>query len=101
MANEFTMSQKTIAEVCFVLSHPARVKIIELLSSNEGLRLKDITEQLQLSTSTTFQHLIIMRRAKIIGETKNQSKKRSKTYYITPLGKDKLIDFYKFVMTIV
>ena len=54
------------AEMLRQLAHPARLKIIDLLHTADELSVGEISEYLNLTQSTTSQHLNQMRRAKLL-----------------------------------
>lgn len=93
MGKKSISTYETVAEIAFALSHPARVKIIELLSSNR-LRLKDISESLNLTPATTTQHLLVLRRANLIHELKEGKWGKTKYYIISEANKDRFILYH-------
>jgi ArsR family transcriptional regulator len=58
------------AEVCRALSHPTRLKILDLIAEEER-SVKAITQSLGLSKSTISQHLKHLRMATIITSRKD------------------------------
>jgi len=54
------------AEVAKSLSHPLRLKIIDLLSSEDELCVQDLTVRLEASQSNISKHLKILRQAGIL-----------------------------------
>ena len=94
MGKKSISTYETVAEIAYALSHPARVKIIELLSSNR-LRLKDISESLNKVRPT--QHLLVLRRANLIHETKEGKWGKTKYYIISEANKDRFI-LYHFLV---
>jgi DNA-binding transcriptional ArsR family regulator len=48
------------------LSHPARVKIVEMLSEEGAMTCGMITEQIPLSQATVSQHLKLLKEANVI-----------------------------------
>ncbi len=55
------------AEVAKSLSHPLRLKIIDLLSSEDELCVQDLTARLEASQSSISKHLKILRQSGIVG----------------------------------
>lgn len=54
---EFNVIQQDISLICKVLSHPARIAIIQLLADKKEIRTGDISEFLPISRTTVSQHL--------------------------------------------
>ncbi len=55
-----------IADLAKILSHPARVAIIDYIGDCDGCLCQDISEKIQLSQPTTSQHLQIIKKAGIL-----------------------------------
>tara|TARA_R100001143_G_scaffold37173_1_gene34669 strand:+ start:14750 stop:15070 length:321 start_codon:yes stop_codon:yes gene_type:complete len=53
------------------LAHPARVKIVELLSEEDAMTCGMITKQIPLSQATVSQHLKILRDSNVINMEKD------------------------------
>ncbi len=68
-AEEFDAEQQMIANCCKVLSHPARVAIIQLLAEKKEIRTGNISEFLPLSRPTVSQHLKDLKEMGIIKGT--------------------------------
>jgi len=66
---EFTTNQKEIALFAKVLSHPARVAIIELLSKKKEIKTGNISDDLPISRTTVSQHLKELKEMGIIKGT--------------------------------
>jgi DNA-binding transcriptional ArsR family regulator len=54
---EFTTEQQELAEIARLLSHPARIAIIQLLAEKREIRTGNISDFLPLSRTTVSQHL--------------------------------------------
>lgn len=88
-----TQEHKIISNTAFVLSHPARVSIIDYLVLKGHARFSMIHAHLELSVATVFQHLVVLLKHGLISETKVG---KTKYYYInekTYVGIKKLSDF--------
>jgi ArsR family transcriptional regulator, arsenate/arsenite/antimonite-responsive transcriptional repressor len=68
-SSEFNSEQQELAEFARILSHPARIAIIQLLSKKKEIKTGDISEFLPLSRTTVSQHLKELRQAGIISGT--------------------------------
>jgi len=68
-SSEFNVEQQELAEISRVLSHPARIAIIQLLAQKKEIKTGDISEFLPLSRPTVSQHLKELRNAGIIKGT--------------------------------
>lgn len=68
-SSQFEIEQQELAEYSRVLSHPARIAIIQLLAQKKEIKTGDISEFLPLSRSTVSQHLKELRNAGIIKGT--------------------------------
>lgn len=99
MGKKDITTYETVAEIAYALSHPARVKIIELLSSNK-LRLKDLSESLELTPATVSQHLLVLRQANLIHEIKEGKWGKTKYYIITEKNKTRFILYHSQVKDI-
>lgn len=76
-----SMSVNQLADVAKVLSHPARIAIINYIGDCDGCLCKDISEKIRLSQPTTSQHLQIIRKA---GLLKSKFEGKSQYYRINP-----------------
>jgi DNA-binding transcriptional ArsR family regulator len=66
----FSTRENRIADLAKALAHPARVAILEYLSSQDACMCGDIVEQIPLSQATVSQHLAELKRVGLIkGET--------------------------------
>jgi len=65
-SNEFNAEQQRLAEFSRVLSHPARIAIIQLLSVKKEIKTGNISDFLPLCRTTVSQHLKELRNAGII-----------------------------------
>jgi len=63
---EFTISDKWLADVAKALSHPARIRILKILTEMNVCMCGDIVELLPLSQSTVSQHLKELKRVGLI-----------------------------------
>ncbi len=61
-----SQEQKDIAAVAKVLAHPARVAIIQYISSQDACICGDIVDKIGLSQPTISQHLQVIRSAGLI-----------------------------------
>jgi len=68
-SSEFDIEQQELAEISRILSHPARIAIIQLLAKKKEIKTGDISEFLPLSRPTVSQHLKELRNAGIIKGT--------------------------------
>jgi len=68
---EFSADQQELAEIARVLSHPARIAIIQLLSEKHEIKTGDISEFLPISRTTVSQHLKELKNAGLIQGTIN------------------------------
>lgn len=66
---EFTTSQKEIAIFAKVLSHPARIAIIQLLTVKKEIKTGNISDFLPISRTTVSQHLKELKEMGIIKGT--------------------------------
>ena len=67
---KFTKDDIWLADVSKALSHPARIKILKILTSINACMCGDIVELLPLSQSTVSQHLKELKRVGLVtGET--------------------------------
>lgn len=60
------MTDKQLALVAKALAHPARVRIVRLLSEQSECRGHEVFSELPLAQSTVSQHLAVMKRAGLI-----------------------------------
>ncbi len=65
-SKEFCIDKQRIAQYCKVLSHPARIAIIELLAEHKEIRTGNISEYLPIARTTVTQHLKELRKIGII-----------------------------------
>jgi len=68
-SNEFTAEQQGLAMLAKVLSHPARIAIVQLLSEKKEIKTGNISEFLPLSRTTVSQHLKELKEMGIIKGT--------------------------------
>ena len=63
---EFTIEDAWLADVAKALSHPARIRILKILTEMSVCMCGDIVELLPLSQSTVSQHLKELKRVGLI-----------------------------------
>ena len=63
---EFTKGDKWIADIAKALSHPARIRILKILTDMNVCMCGDIVEQLPLAQATVSQHLKELKRVGLI-----------------------------------
>ncbi len=64
--NEFTKEDIWLADIAKALSHPARIKILKILTEMNVCMCGDIVDLLPLSQSTVSQHLKELKRVGLI-----------------------------------
>lgn len=85
-----------LADLAKVLSHPARISILNYIGDCEGCLCKDISEQIQLAQPTTSQHLQVIKNSGLL-----DSRFEGKSQYYTinrsrlTLLKDLFQDFFE------
>ena len=62
----FTEEQVSIARIANALSHPVRIAILQLLSSQSCCYHGDMAEELPIARSTLSQHLTVLKEAGLI-----------------------------------
>lgn len=62
----FTAQQNRLAALAKAIGHPARIAILEFLSSQNSCVCRDIVDELPLSQSTVSQHLKALKEVGII-----------------------------------
>ncbi len=68
---EFTKDDIQLADIAKALAHPARIRILKILTSMNSCMVGNIVEQLPLSQSTVSQHLKELKKVGLIkGEIK-------------------------------
>jgi ArsR family transcriptional regulator, arsenate/arsenite/antimonite-responsive transcriptional repressor len=65
-SKEFCIDKQRIAQYCKVLSHPARIAIIELLAEHKEIRTGNISDYLPIARTTVSVHLKELRNIGII-----------------------------------
>ncbi len=63
---EFTQEDIWLADVAKALSHPARIKILKLLTQMDSCMVGNIVDQLPLAQATVSQHLKELRRVGLV-----------------------------------
>lgn len=66
---EFTVEHQDLANIAKVLSHPARIAIIQLLAEKREIRTGNISDDLPISRTTVSQHLKALKEMGIINGT--------------------------------
>jgi len=84
-----SMSVNQLADLAKVLSHPARISILNYIGDCDGCLCKDISEKIRLSQPTTSQHLQVIKKS---GLLKSHFEGKSQYYKI---NKDKLTSLKK------
>lgn len=74
-----TLSVNQLADMAKVLSHPARISILNYIGDCDGCLCKDISETIKLSQPTTSQHLQVIKKA---GLLKSKFEGKSQYYRI-------------------
>ena len=64
--NEFVTDDIWLADIAKALSHPARIKILKILTETNVCMCGDIVEQLPLAQATVSQHLKELKRVGLI-----------------------------------
>jgi DNA-binding transcriptional ArsR family regulator len=64
--DEFTQEDVWLADVAKALSHPARIKILKLLTQMDYCMVGNIVDQLPLAQATVSQHLKELKRVGLI-----------------------------------
>ncbi len=68
-SSEFSQKQQEIANYSRILSHPARIAIIQLLAEEKEIRTGNISDYLPLSRTTVSRHIKELRSAGLIQGT--------------------------------
>ncbi|GHC43102.1 ArsR/SmtB family transcription factor [Ulvibacter litoralis] len=76
-----SVSVNQLADLAKVLSHPARIAILNYIGDCDGCLCKDISEKIRLSQPTTSQHLQIIKKS---GLLKSNYSGKSQYYKINP-----------------
>jgi len=69
MKNKNSLENKIFelhARVCKTLSHPKRLKIIDLLRDEKEISVSEIAEELSITKANVSQHLAVMRHQNIV-----------------------------------
>lgn len=75
-----------LADLAKILSHPARISILNYIGDCDGCLCKDISETIQLAQPTTSQHLQVIKKAGLL-----KSRFEGNAQYYT-IDKEKLTD---------
>ena len=76
-----TVSVNQLADLAKVLSHPARISILNFIGDCDGCLCKNISEKIRLSQPTTSQHLQVIKKS---GLLKSKFEGISQYYRINP-----------------
>ena len=68
-ADQFQENQKNLALIAKVLSHPARIAIIQLLAEKREIKTGNISDDLPIARTTVSQHLKELKEMGIIKGT--------------------------------
>jgi len=63
---EFTQTDNWLANVAKALSHPARIKILKILTEMDSCMVGNIVDKLPLAQATVSQHLKELKKAGLI-----------------------------------
>jgi DNA-binding transcriptional ArsR family regulator len=63
---EFTQEEIWLADVAKALSHPARIKILKILTQMDSCMVGSLVDQLPLAQATVSQHLKELKRVRLI-----------------------------------
>jgi ArsR family transcriptional regulator, arsenate/arsenite/antimonite-responsive transcriptional repressor len=63
---EFTKEDVRLADIAKALSHPARIRILKILTETDSCIVGSIVDQLPLAQATVSQHLKELRRVGLI-----------------------------------
>ena len=63
---EFTQEDNWLADVAKALSHPARIKILKILTQMDSCMVGNLVDQLPLAQATVSQHLKELKRVGLI-----------------------------------
>jgi len=68
VSKNYLHSEKVIqlAELAKIISHPARISILNYIGDCEGCSCKNISEKIKLSQPTTSQHLQIIKKSGLL-----------------------------------
>jgi len=64
--DEFTQADNWLADVAKALSHPARIKILKILTDMDSCMVGNIVDRLPLAQATVSQHLKELKRVGLI-----------------------------------
>lgn len=68
-SHKFSTEQQRLANICKLLSHPARIAIIQLLAEKKEIKTGNISDNLPISRTTVSQHLKALKEMGIIKGT--------------------------------
>jgi len=63
---KFSKNQNHLAELAKALSHPARIAILQFLTTNDTCMCGDVVDDLPLSQATVSQHLAVLKNVGLI-----------------------------------
>lgn len=75
------MDDETLARTAHALGHPARMRILRLLASQDACSGREVFSGVPLAQSTISQHLAVLKRAGLVRATRLGT---SQVYCITP-----------------
>lgn len=93
--DKFSNNLNQIAALLKVMSHPARLEIIRLLSNSKGCICKDLVRLLPLSQATVSQHLRELEKHELIKRESVGTKSVFSLNYKMMLKIDKLFSSYQ------
>ena len=64
--NDFSQEEIQLSEIAKAMSHPARIRILNILFENNVCITGDIVDQMPLSQSTVSQHLAELKKVGLI-----------------------------------
>lgn len=87
-----SMQANQLADLAKVLSHPARISILNFIGDCDGCLCKDISEKIRLSQPTTSQHLQVIKKS---GLLKSKFEGKSQLYTINKERLSKLKELFQ------
>lgn len=87
-----TENENKLADLAKVLSHPARIAILNYIGDCSGCLCKDISEKIQLAQPTTSQHLQVIKKS---GLLKSHFEGKSQYYTIDKKGLGLLKELFR------
>lgn len=65
-SERFTEEQQAVSGLARILSHPARIAILEILAARNGCLCGEVVDELPLSQATVSQHLKVLKEAGLV-----------------------------------